>query len=92
MERLIADLEERRIDITSSYEKWIKVGFALCTTFGEQGRGYFHRIGRMYPHYAPEETDRTYTQLLAKNNRRIKLAFIIYLAKEAWGNINKNGY
>jgi hypothetical protein len=89
MERLIAALEERHIDITSSYPDWIKVGFALCTTFGEQGRGYYHRIGRMYPRYTHEETDRTYSQLLAKNNRRTKLGSIIFLAKEAGVNISK---
>lgn len=83
IERLIAALEGKGIDITSTYENWIKVGFALCTTFGEQGRGYYHRIGRMYPHYTREETDRTYTQLLTKNDGRTKLGTIIFLAKEA---------
>ena len=93
MERLIAALEERHVDITSSYENWIKVGFALCTTFDEQGRGYYHRIGRMYPRYTPEETDKTYTQLLGKNNGRTKLGTIIFLAKEAGVSIsNKNGH
>lgn len=88
MERIIAALEERSINITSSYENWIKVGFALCKTFGEQGRGYYHRIGRMSPRYTREETDRTYSQLLAKNNGRTKLGTIIFLAKEAGVSIS----
>lgn len=92
IERLIAELEERHIDITSTYENWIKVGFALCTTFEEQGRGYYHRIGKMYPHYTPVETDRTYTQQLGKNNGRTKLGTILYLAKQAGVGVNKNGY
>jgi len=83
IERLIVALEGRRIDITSSYENWIKVGFALCTTFGENGRGYYHRIGKMYPRYTKEETDRTYTSLLGKNNGRTKLGTLLYLAKES---------
>jgi len=37
----------------------------------------------MYPHYTHEETDKTYTQLLTKNNGRTKLGTIIFLAKEA---------
>lgn len=89
-ERLIAALEGKGIDITSTYENWIKVGFALCTTFGEQGRGYYHRIGRMDPRYTQEETDRTYTQLLGKNNGRTKLATIIYLAKQVGVIVNNN--
>ena len=56
MERLITKLESRKIDITKCYENWIKIGFALCKTFGEQGRGYYHRIGRMYPRYTSDET------------------------------------
>ena len=77
IERLITALEDKHVDITSSYENWIKVGFALCTTFGEQGREYYHRIGKMYPRYTREETDRTYTQLLSKNNGRTKLGSIM---------------
>lgn len=80
IERIIASLERKHIDITSSYENWIKVGFALCTTFGENGRNYYHRIGRMYPHYTKEETDKTYTQLLSRNNGRTTLGTIVYLA------------
>lgn len=88
LERLIAALEERHIDITSSYKDWVKIGFALCTTFGEQGRGYFHRIGRMYPRYTQEETDDRYSKLLATNNGRTKMGSIIYLAKEAGVSIS----
>ena len=83
VERLITELEKRHIDITYSYENWIKVGFALCTTFGESGRGYYHRLSRMYPNYTFKETEKIYTQLLSKNNGRTKLGTIIFLAKEA---------
>lgn len=88
IERLIDALERRHIDITHSYENWIKVGFALCTTFGEQGREYYHRIGRMYSRYTREETDKTYSQLLARNNGRTTLGSIVFLAKEAGIRIN----
>lgn len=88
IERIIASLEKSHIDITHSYGNWIKVGFALCTTFGEQGRAYYHRIGRMYPRYNSEETDKTYTQLLANNNGGTTLGSIVFLAKEAGVKIN----
>lgn len=83
IEKLITALEQSNIDITSSYKDWIKIGFALCTTFGEQGRSYYHRIGRMYPRYTSEETEDVYSNLLSKNNGRTKLGSIIFLAKEA---------
>ena len=81
MERLIYECEKKHIDITSSYENWIKIVFALCTTFGENGRSYYHRICRMYPRYTYTETNKTYSQLLAKNNGKTKLGTIIYIAK-----------
>jgi hypothetical protein len=91
VEKLIAALEENQIDITSSYKNWIKIGFALCTTFGEQGRVYYHRIGRMYPRYTHEETDDMYSNLLVRNNRKTKLGSIIYLAIQAGVRIkNRN--
>lgn len=83
IESIIAAIEKQHIDITSSYYNWIRIGFALCTTFGESGRDYFHRIGRLYPNYTKEETDKTYTQLLANNNGRTTLGTIIFLTKEA---------
>jgi hypothetical protein len=44
----------------------------------------------MYPRYFRDETDKTYTQLLEKNNGKTKLGSIIYLAKEAGVNIKRN--
>ncbi len=82
IESIFSSREKRHVDITSKYENWIKIGFALCTTLGEQGRSYYHRIWSMYPRYTPEETDRTYTQLLTKNYGRPKPGTIIYLARE----------
>jgi hypothetical protein len=83
IERLVAALKEKQIDITNSYKDWLKIGFALCTTLGEQGSWYFHRIGRMCSRFTLEETDDVYSNLLAKNNDKTKLGSIIFLAKEA---------
>lgn len=83
IENIIESLERRHTDITNSYYNWIRIGFALCTTFGESGRNYYHRIGRLYPNYSKEETDKTYTQLLANNNGKTTLGTIIFLSKEA---------
>jgi hypothetical protein len=90
MERLIYECEKKHIDITSTYENWIKIGFALCTTFGANGRSYYHRIGRMYPRYTREETDKTFTQLLTKNNGKTKLGTIIYIAKRQGIRVSTN--
>ena len=43
LEALIAQLKASGTDITSGYNDWLKVGFALAAEFGESGRGYFHK-------------------------------------------------
>lgn len=81
VERITTALLDNGIDITNSYDNWIRVGFALCTTLGEQGRSYFHRIGSMHPHYSFVESEREYSSLLAKNNGSIKLGTLVRLAR-----------
>lgn len=83
IESIIASLERGGIDITESYADWIKAGFALCETFGESGRGYFHRISRMYPDYSFKVVDSKYTELLSRNNGNTKISSLIYMAQQA---------
>lgn len=87
IESVITSLERGGIDITKSYTDWIKVGFALCETFGEPGRGYFHRISRIYPEYTFKLADAKYTELLFKNNGSTKINSLIYMAKQAGAKV-----
>lgn len=82
IESIISSLQKLRLDITSTYADWIKVGFALCATFGEGGRGYFHRIGSMYPRYSPEETEAKYTELMTRNDGSTTFGSIVFLAQQ----------
>ena len=83
IERLIYEVHERRIDLTSTYKDWIKIGYALCSEFGEPGRKYFHDLGNLYPGYRREETDRKYTELLKTNTGQSTIRSIYYLADKA---------
>lgn len=82
IEALIQKIKAKKIDITEQYDNWIKIGFALCHSFGEDGRGYFHSISENYPKYKPYETDKLYTGLLKKNNGSIKLGTLFFIAKQ----------
>jgi len=83
IESIITSLEKQRIDITSTYADWIKVGFALCATFGESGRGYFHRISSLYHRYSHKETDAKYTELMTRNDGSTTFGSIIFLAQQS---------
>lgn len=83
LEEIILQLEERRIDITQTYQDWINVGFALSEEFGENGRDYFHRISSMHPDYKREESDRQFTNCLKSKSSGVTIKSLFFKAKEA---------
>ena len=40
---LVEQVEASGIDITSNYQDWLDIGFALVEALGEDGRDFFHR-------------------------------------------------
>ncbi|MCE5348136.1 MAG: HRDC domain-containing protein [Bacteroidales bacterium] len=82
VESIISSLEEGKIDLTADFNDWWKIGYALCSAFGENGRRYFHRISSMYPYYSFDEVDKKYTQLLKMNTGRIGIGTLIWMAKQ----------
>jgi len=75
VERCLAQIEREGLDITSRYEDWLALAYALGNEFGEAGRPYFHDISRFYPRYNPKETDRTFSACLKGTETRIGTFF-----------------
>ena len=48
VERLVAAVEAKGVDLTADYERWRNIGFALTDALGESGRDFFHRLSRFY--------------------------------------------
>lgn len=82
LESILKVIEQNNIDLTSSYENWLRVGYALCTELNEEGRPFFHRFSANYPEYNTHETDAFYSNLLSRNNGAISMGTIIYLARQ----------
>lgn len=82
VEALILKLEERRIDITDTYEKWLNIGFALSDTFGEDGRNFYHRISRFHTSYNEKECNLQYDKCLQSKGSGITLATLFHYATE----------
>lgn len=84
-ERIIAfianELSQRKIDITSAYENWIQIGFAIASTLGEIGRVYYHQISSVYPEYNQNEIDKVYSRCLKRNDGRVTVGTLIYHSK-----------
>lgn len=77
-------LEAQGIDITSDYQDWLNLGFALAN-LGESGRALFHSISCNYPSYCSNETDRQFSDCLKSGRGEIKLGTLFFLAKELGG-------
>lgn len=90
LETYIAELEAKRIDITSNYAQWRDIGFALAAELGESGRNYFHRISAFYPEYKHQETDEQYNACLKSKGSGISLKTLFFHLKNAGINIDNN--
>lgn len=82
VERCINTITARGIDITTTYQQWLRIGLALAAEFGEAGRQYFHEVSRFYPKYSYTETDKKYTTLLRNHNNRVGIGTFFYLCGE----------
>lgn len=83
IEKLIQEIESRKLDITTTYENWLKVGFALADEFKEDGRDYFHRLSQFYQGYTTKETNKQFDNCLKAKKQGITLKSLFHLAKES---------
>ena len=63
-------IQQCGIDITASYDDWLKVGCALAT-LGESGRSLFHICSRQNAKYNAAKTDKMFTDLLRRNYQQV---------------------
>lgn len=87
--QLIELLEASSTDLTSSYEDWRNIGFALADTFGEDGRDMFHRISRFHADYDFNECETQYSNCLKSSGSGVNINTLFYLAKNAGISISK---
>jgi hypothetical protein len=87
VEVILRRIENYRIDLTCSYEDWIRLGFAFADEFGETGRSYFHRVSKFYQTYNPLETDQQYDLCLKSNRTGVTIKTFFAAARDAGVNI-----
>ena len=79
--QLCREIANRGIDLTGSYDDWMKIGAAL-SSLGESGRQWFHLCSAQNQKYTAAECDRKFNNLL-RSNRRIGIGTFFYLCKNA---------
>lgn len=88
IELITERIEQSRTDITSGYDNWRDLAFALSEELGESGRTYFHRISRLNPDYNSEECDKQYNSCLKAHGSGITIKTFFQKAKEAGISLN----
>lgn len=81
--QLIELIEASSTDLTSSYEDWRNIGFALADTFGEDGRELYHRVSQFHTEYNHTECDTQYTYCLKSSGTGVNINTLFFLAKNA---------
>ncbi|EKU91498.1 DUF3987 domain-containing protein [Bacteroides oleiciplenus] len=88
VEIVISRIETASLDLTSTYNDWRDLGFALAQGLGEEGRTFYHRLSRFYSGYQSAETDKQYTACLHSRGHGITLNTFFHQAKLAGVDIN----
>ncbi|WP_299216210.1 DUF3987 domain-containing protein [uncultured Aquimarina sp.] len=83
VEQLIQWIETTGTDMTSNYEDWLKIGFALADEFGQIGASYFHRVSKFYSKYKHQECEKQYTQCLNGKRTGVTIGTLFHYAKKA---------
>lgn len=81
--QLIEQIELNRADLTSSYEEWRNIGFALADEFGENGRELYHRMSQFHAEYAHPDCDKQFDNCMKANGSGVNISTLFYLAKNA---------
>ncbi len=89
VEALVSTVESSHTDLTSGYDNWLKIGFALAEGFGEGGRHFFHRLSRFNAGYNVKECDTQFTACVKSTGHGVTLKTLFHLAKEAGIPIRK---
>lgn len=79
--RICREIEHRHIDLTATYDDWMKIGAAL-SNLGESGRQWFHLCSSQNDGYNATDCDRKFTNLL-RSTKRIGLGTFFYACKSA---------
>lgn len=84
----INELQRSGIDLTATYEDWVKIGLAFAS-LGEYGRTYYHDVSRLYPKYDYTETDAKFSELLRNRTGLVNIGTFFHLCEQAIGAIPK---
>lgn len=82
VEYIINQIEAQKLDITPTYDNWLRICFALNDQFGEEGREYFHRISQFYKEYSETSCNKQYDYCSKAKGQGITIRTLFKIAKD----------
>lgn len=82
VEEAIQKTIDAKLDITSNYQQWLQIAFALVSEFGAEGEKYFHQISEAHPKYDPLETNKKYQNCLTNTSNKITIGTFFYIINQ----------
>lgn len=71
---MVRQIVDQRMDLTPGKTRnWFKIGVSIANEFGEAGREDFHQVSQFHPGYNRKDTDKQYSECLAKDKGKIKI-------------------
>lgn len=91
IEEAISFFKSRSVSMPDDYNTWFTTGMALNTTFGEEGRTYFHEFSKLSDKYDETECDTQYDSIINNYNEGsdIKLGSLIHIINETKNKYNE---
>ena len=86
LERIISEMVGRGVNCTEDYRDWIKIGFAIASELGENGRDHFHNLSAISSKYDNGITDKKYDNIiksLGSGSKKASIATVYWFAKNA---------
>ena len=90
IEKVVRQIEARKMDLTVPYDNWLSLGFALVDAIGNEARNYFHRISRFNPEYDVNKCDEQFDKCLSSTSTGITAKTFFYLARDQGIDISHN--
>jgi len=87
VEIVLRRVEAHRLDLTYTYQDWVKMGFAFVSEFGEIGRSYFHRVSFFNSGYDVAECNRQFDKCLKGHKTGITIKTFFAAAYDAGVNV-----
>jgi predicted P-loop ATPase len=81
---VIKQIQDNRVDLThGQYDRFLRIGFALCSHFGAGGGPYFHTVAALNEKYDPAVCEQQWQYIVKSRREGVTMGTFFHYAKEA---------